>query len=150
MGQDTDTIPPDQRVVRIAIIDANDTFSEELTRILRKEFAGLVQIEGFYEETPPPEAVEHCVDVVLFDPELDEFRELEEALQNMERTFGDPVAFVAHTDAWKQEGGRLREELLAAGVRRGLKRMDFAGLVLLMRLITEGHSAEAISKLFSI
>ncbi len=150
MGHDSDTIPPpEQRVVRLAIIDANSTFSAELTNVLRKEFEGLVQIEGFYEDIPLPSAVEHCVDVVLFDPELDEFRKLEDALRSVEAAFGDPVTLVAHTDTWKHHGGHLRMRLLAAGVSLGIRRMDFAALVLLMRLVAEGHSSDAINALYS-
>lgn len=141
--------PPEQRVAWLAVIDANCTFSEELTKVLRNEFEGLVQIEGVYEGIPSPESVERCVDFVLFDPELDEFRDMSAAIGGLMMALGKP-ALVAHTDAWKQKGGRLRLELLASGVMLGIRRMDFAALVLLMRLVTEGHhNPEEISKLFS-
>jgi len=109
--------------VTLTIVDSAPTFSKSLFDWFHRHMPGIVFIEDTFEEIPEPSRVHHLSRAIIFDPEMDDFRQLQPALKRMREAFGDAL-LIAHTDAW-HGNNRLRKQLLEAGIRLGLGRNEF-------------------------
>ena len=125
---------PQKQTVLIGIIHADPSLASYLSTMLRTnaELEGNAQVQDTFYEIPA--SVEHVIKVVIFDPEMDDFRDMAQAVKRMRATFGQDVMMIAHTDAWLSDT-RLRQQMLKAGIRVGLSRENLKGLVQIMQLL---------------
>lgn len=144
MGAESSVTPllPAAGVVHICIIDADTQFSHQLGNLLADEIKGLVNIVGTYDEIPEPLAVPYDVSLVIFDPELSDFRELPKALTRMWKAFGRDALFAVHADSWANEKSLLKHELQLFGVRVGFRRFDLNKCI---KLVTKVAMREPFS-----
>lgn len=115
---------PEPEVVHICIIDADPIFSDQLGILLANELPRLVNIVGTYDGIPEPLAVPYHVNLVIFDPELDDFKRIPLAVARMRKVFGHDVTFAVHADMWAQPGNVLKDYLIGCGVLVGFRRFD--------------------------
>ncbi|MCR4256390.1 MAG: hypothetical protein NUW08_01650 [Candidatus Uhrbacteria bacterium] len=149
---DPDTLRPETlEVVPICIIDADPQFAKHLSRILTQRLANQVYIAGTYDGIPRIEEIgDRLPDVVIFDPELDDFRRMREAVTRLRAMFGSGVKLVAHSDLWKVAFNRLRLELIDAEVRLGLGRYDYKAAIELISYVSGRLPLETLIKRFGI
>ncbi|KAA0205672.1 hypothetical protein EDM68_05045 [Candidatus Uhrbacteria bacterium] len=147
---DPDTLRPETpEAVAVCIIDADAQFSRQLTDILVRRLAAHVQVVGAYEGIPEPHEIEdHLPEIVILDPELDDFRHLEHGLKALRERFGERVIFVAHSDIWKHPLNPLRLELIAADVTLGFARYDYAAAIELISYVSARIPREALRQRF--
>lgn len=125
---------PEPEVVHICIIDADPIFSHQLGSLLSSELPKMVNIVGTYEGIPDVLEVPCDVSLVIFDPELDDFRDIESAIARMHQTFGESAHLAVHADFWTRPDNPLKRRLQTLDVRYGFGRFD---LRLCIRLVTK-------------
>ncbi len=147
---DPDTLRPDAlEAIPVCIIDADAQFSRQLADILVRRLAAQVCVVGTYEGIPAPHELEdHLPDIVIFDPELDEFRRLDRGIASLRERFGTRVLLVAHSDVWKHPLNPLRLGLIAADVTLGFERYDYAAAIELISYVSARVPREALRQRF--
>lgn len=125
---------PEPEVVHICIIDADPIFSHQLGNLLASELPRMVNIVGVYDGIPDVLEVPYEVNLVIFDPELDDFRDVERSIELVRRTFGKAAHLAIHADFWKQSDSPLKRKLQMMDVWYGFGRYD---LRLCIRLVTK-------------
>lgn len=83
----------------------------------------MVNLVGTYEGIPEAIEVPYNVDLVIFDPELDDFRTTGPAVQKMRTVFGTTALLAVHADMWTQDN-LLKDYLLGCGIYLGFRRYD--------------------------
>jgi hypothetical protein len=126
MGAESSITPlrPEPEVVHVCIIDADSQFSHQLGELLATELPRMVNIVGTYDGIPEELVVPYEVNLVIFDPELDDFKRLPAAVSKMKRAFGRDAVYAVHADSWAATDNRLKEELQLFGVSLGFRRFD--------------------------
>ncbi len=124
----------EKQTVYIGIIHTDPSLASYLSTMLRTipELGEYAQVQDTFYEIPT--SVDYVIKVVIFDPEMDDFRNMADAVKRMRAVFGQDVMLIAHTDAWIS-ATRLREQMLKAGIRVGLSRENLKGLVQIMQLL---------------
>jgi hypothetical protein len=127
-----------KQTVCIGIIHPDPALGSYLANMLRvnKELDGNAQVQDTFYEIPLKHEVERVINVVVFDPEMSDFRNMEQAVIKIRAAFGQDVIMVAHSDAWKSDT-RLRQQMTKAGIRAGIALNDLKGLVKLMQLLIQ-------------
>ncbi|MCC6563292.1 hypothetical protein IT087_00185 [Candidatus Uhrbacteria bacterium] len=126
---------PEPEVVHICIIDADAIFSHQLGILLANELPKMVNVVGTYDGIPEPIQVPYNVSLVIFDPDLDDFRSLPAAVKKMRHVFGESAVLAVHADTWAKDGSVLRSELQDNGVHLGFKRFDLRKCIKLVTKI---------------
>ena len=136
--------------VPICIIDADPSFAEHLSGTLSRHLTNQVFDTEAYTGIPLDSDIKgQLPKVVIFDPELDDFRQASEAIAKLNELFGASVILVAHSDTWRMPFNKLRMELREAGIKYGFKRYDYDGAIALITLVSRGASMEDLVKRFS-
>lgn len=136
--------------VPICIIDADTSFAEHLSGTLSQQLTNQVFDTEAYTGIPLDSDIKGPLPkVVIFDPELDDFRQASEAIAKLRELFGPSVILVAHSDTWQIPFNNLRMELREAGIQLGLKRHDYDGAIALIELLSRGASMEDLASRFS-
>lgn len=136
--------------VPICIIDADPSFASHLSKTLAQRLnVRLFDTETYAGIPSDSDTKGQLPKVVIFDPELDDFRRVSEAVSKLRKVFGHSVILVAHSDTWQIPFNNLRMELRDAGIRLGLKRHDYDGAIELISLVSSGASMEVLVKRFS-
>lgn len=130
-----DTLRPEAlEAIPICIIDADPQLARQLAHVLTTR--SMVYVVGTYDGLPDPHLFDDLPPrVVIFDPELDDFRDTHEAIMSLRTLFGPDVVLVAHSDLWKVKCNRLRLDLIAADVLLGMRRHDYGAAVEMMTYI---------------
>ena len=136
--------------VPICIIDADTSFAEHLSGTLSRHLTNQVFDTETYTGIPLDSDIRGPLPkVVIFDPELDDFRRVPEAIAKLRELFGPSVILVAHSDTWQIPFNNLRMELREAGIKFGFKRHDYDGAIELISLVSRRVSMEDLVKRFS-
>ncbi|MEI7512280.1 MAG: hypothetical protein WCK01_02355 [Candidatus Uhrbacteria bacterium] len=118
--------PPAPRIVHVSVIDADASFCALLDEYLTQRCLGTAKLVAVYNEVPSDERDLLHTDVLIFNPELPEFIEVD-GIDRVQKLFGQNVVLIARlaTDV-KQE--RL-DDLEASGVNIGVMENDFGSIV---------------------
>jgi hypothetical protein len=136
--------------VPICIIDTNPSFAEHLSKTLSQRLKSQVFGTETYAGIPLDGDLKGPLPkVVIFDPELDDFRRVSEAILKLRELFGSKAFLVAHSDTWQVPFNNLRMELRDAGIRLGLKRHDYDGAIELISLVSSRASMDDLVKRFA-
>ncbi|MEK7473937.1 MAG: hypothetical protein AAB668_04450 [Patescibacteria group bacterium] len=133
---------PEPEVVHICIIDADPIFSRQLGERLAGELPKMVNIVGMYDGIPDVLEVPYEVSLVIFDPELDDFRRLSEAISRMRESFGQEVHLAVHGDFWTEKDNQLKRDLQNLDIWYGFRRYDFRRCIKLVTKIAMGEPVQ--------
>ncbi len=126
---------PEPEVVHICIIDADPIFSKQLAALLASELPRMVNVVGTYDGIPNVLEVPYEVSLVIFDPELDDFRHVNDAIHRMRYTFGEKVHLAVHADFWMESDSPLKRDLQMLDIWYGFCRHDLQRCIKLVTKI---------------
>jgi DNA-binding NarL/FixJ family response regulator len=141
--------PTALEAIKICIIDADPCLSNQLSLLLAQRLRDSVRVIGTFESIPAFEDLDAFdPDVVIFDPELSDFRRLNESVRQLRTIFGLKALLIAHSDTWKESLNPLRLELITAGVSLGIKRYDFKGAIEIASYVAQRLPKQALLERF--
>jgi hypothetical protein len=144
---------PERMPVHICIIAADREFAQRLTLVLKRdlnlknEHQEMALIEGDFDHIPDIEETNAIneMQLVIFDPEMDEFRNLAAGLDQLKSAIGPGAMYVARTDHWEDANNRLTKQLKELGVKAGCAREDYKGFSELASKLRDGIHPEFIT-----
>lgn len=149
------TLRPCGRVINLYIVSEEHETAHLINaglprcpELLNADGSALVAVRGAYDAIPETLIMVPEPDVVLFDPEMDLFRDTSAGIRQLRETFGKDALYVVNSDVWTRTDSRLRKALVQNGITVGIPRNDFQRLLNLLTQLTRGLPAAVLAMQF--